>query len=314
MVAHTRLRSAVVLAVHGGAGTIARARMTRPRERQYLAALERALLIGHRILVRGGSSVDAVRASVMSLEDCPLFNAGRGAVFHSGGGHELDAAVMDGATLRAGGVTCVRHVKNPVALACDIMRETRHVMLAAAGAEDYARERRIPVVTPDYFSTRERLLSLRVVQQRQRGELASVASAAEKHGTVGAVARDSCGHLAAATSTGGLTNKRPGRVGDSPIIGAGTYADDRWCAVSATGDGEVFMRRVVAYDVLARMRYAGLSLAKAARAALAEVGALAGEGGLIAVDRRGRVTMPYTSEGMYRGYVRANGRPVAAIY
>jgi isoaspartyl peptidase/L-asparaginase-like protein (Ntn-hydrolase superfamily) len=288
--------------------------MTPRREQQYRTALERALRAGWRVLARGGSSVDAVIASVASLEDCPLFNAGKGAVLHSGRGHELDAAVMEGSTLRAGAVAGLQHVRNPVVLARLVMERTRHVLLAGAGAEAFAREQGLTMVPAEYFSTRPRLVALELAKQRERGAASGAESAAERHGTVGAVARDSEGRLAAATSTGGQTNKMPGRIGDSPIIGAGTYADDRYCAVSGTGDGELFMRRALAYDVTARMRYLACPLAIAARDALQEISAMNGEGGLVAVDRSGRLALPFTGAGMYRGYVRGEGRIVTAIY
>lgn len=295
-----------VLAIHGGAGTIARRELTPRREKQYRAALLAALRSGYAALDGGGSSLDAVVAAVVVLEDSPLFNAGRGAVFNAAGEHELDAAVMDGATRKAGAVAAVRRVKNPVLAARAVMERTPHVLLAGADADRFARAAGLTMVPPRYFSTRERTRAL--VRARRDG----AAGAADRHGTVGAVALDRRGNLAAATSTGGYTNKMPGRVGDSPIIGAGTYADDR-CAVSGTGPGEYFMRAVLAHDVAARMRYRGESLAQAARRALARLARLGGDGGLIAVDRGGNVATPFVSEGMYRGVARG-GRYTVAIY
>jgi L-asparaginase / beta-aspartyl-peptidase len=296
-----------VLVVHGGAGTIRRRELTPRREKQYCAALAAALRNGYAVLENGGSSMDAVTAAVVALEDSPLFNAGRGATLNAAGEHELDASVMDGATGKAGAVAGVRRIKNPVLAARAVMESTAHVMLAGAAADRYAGTAGLVLVSQRYFSTPERARALR----RARAHAAT--RAADRHGTVGAVALDRSGNLAAATSTGGYTNKMAGRVGDSPIVGAGTYADNATCAVSTTGIGEYFIRAVAAYDVAARMRYRGDSLAVAARRALARVVALGGDGGLIAVDRAGKVAMPFVSEGMYRGVAR-DGRYEVAIY
>ncbi|MBI3045120.1 MAG: isoaspartyl peptidase/L-asparaginase [Betaproteobacteria bacterium] len=295
-----------VLVIHGGAGTITRRKLTPRGEQQYRAALVAALRSGYAVLEAGGSSLDAVVAAVVVLEDSPLFNAGRGSVFNAAGEHELDAAVMDGATGKAGAVAAVRRVRNPVLAARAVMERTPNVLLAGAAADRFARESGLRIVRPSYFSTPERARAL------ARARARAATSAADQHGTVGAVAVDRHGQLAAATSTGGYTNKTPGRIGDSPIIGAGTYADGV-CAVSATGSGEHFMRAVLAHDVGARMRYLGETLAQAARRALARVVARGGDGGLIAVDRAGRVAMPFVSEGMYRGVARG-GRFTVAIY
>jgi isoaspartyl peptidase/L-asparaginase-like protein (Ntn-hydrolase superfamily) len=296
-----------VLVVHGGAGTISRARMTRRGEALHRAALAAALRSGYAVLDDGGSSMDAAVAAVVALEDSPLFNAGRGATLNAAGGHELDASVMDGATGKAGAVACARRVKNPVLAARAVMDTTPHVLLSGADADRFARAAGLQMAAPRYFWTPERGRDL----ERARARKAGVA--ADRHGTVGAVALDRFGNLAAATSTGGYTNKMAGRVGDSPIIGAGTYADNATCAVSTTGIGEYFIRAVVAYDVAARMRYLGEALGLAARRALARVVALGGDGGLIAVDRAGKVAMPFASEGMYRGLARG-GRYQVAIY
>jgi L-asparaginase / beta-aspartyl-peptidase len=293
-----------VIAIHGGAGTIRRGEMSARETRRYRLALEQALHAGFAILKAGGSSLDAVVAAVVVMEDSPLFNAGRGAVYSADGEHELDAAVMEGATLRAGAVTCVRHIRNPVLAARAVMEHSSHVLLAAAGAERFARRQGLAMVPRTYFGTRRRLLALKKAQR----------SEAEKHGTVGAVARDASGSLAAATSTGGYTGKLPGRVGDSPTIGAGTYADDRTCAISCTGLGELFMRSVMAYDVSARMRYEGRPLARAADEALRGLARLGGHGGLVAIDRRGNIAMPFSSPGMYRASIDRNGRRTVAIY
>jgi beta-aspartyl-peptidase (threonine type) len=314
MAARTKSRHHFALAIHGGAGTLPRAQMQPQREARYRTGLERALRVGYDVLHTGGSSIDAVTAAVVVLEDDPLFNAGRGAVLNEAGAHELDASIMDGATLRAGAVAAARRIRNPVLAARAVMEKSPHVMLAGAGADAFARKKGLELVTPDYFTTRQRLVSLELALLRKRGRLSSKATAAEKHGTVGAVALDSVGNLAAATSTGGFTNKMAGRVGDTPIIGAGTYANNETCAVSGTGDGEFFIRGVLGHNVSARMRYLHESLSAAARAALAEVAALGGLGGLIAVDRRGRIAMPFTTEGMYRGHVLGNGKVVVSIF
>lgn len=291
-----------------------RAGMTALRESQYRDGLEAALAAGADVLTRGGSSMDAVTAAVVTLEDVPLFNAGRGAVLNGDGEHELDAAVMNGSDHRAGAVAALRTAKNPVLVARAVMESGQHVLLAAAGADAFARKHKLELVPPSYYSTPERVASLERARQRERGVLKGKASAADRHGTVGAVALDRNGNLAAATSTGGLTNKMPGRVGDTPLIGAGTYADNASCAVSATGDGEFFIRTVLAYDVSARMRYAGNSLAVAARAALSRVAAAGGTGGLIAIDHSGRVALPFNTEGMYRGYLRSDGTFIVKIF
>jgi isoaspartyl peptidase/L-asparaginase-like protein (Ntn-hydrolase superfamily) len=286
------------LVIHGGAGVMRG--MTRARQEMYLTGLEHALEAGHRVLLKGGSSLDAVSAAVVALEDDPLFNAGRGAVYNADEEHELDASVMDGASLRAGAVAAVRRIRNPVLAARAVMERSPHVLLAGRGAELFARRHGLAMAPASYFHTEERLQALR---KRLRGH----------HGTVGAVALDRRGNLAAATSTGGYTGKLPGRVGDSPLIGAGTYADNATCAVSGTGLGEAFIRAAVAHEVSARMRLRGEPLQRAARAALALVARLGGEGGLIAVDRRGNIAMPFNSEGMFRACITPRGRR-AAIY
>lgn len=302
------------IAIHGGAGTISRSRLKSRREARYRAALKDALIAGHEVLERGGPSLDAVCAAVLVLEDCPLFNAGRGAVFNAAGEHELDAAVMDGASLRAGAVAGVRATRNPVLAARAVMEKTRHVMLAGSAADRFAQEIGLAMVTPDYYSTDARTLALQRTQRAEREEDRSALSAADRHGTVGAVALDAAGNVAAATSTGGFTNKMPGRVGDSPVIGAGTYAHNETCAVSGTGSGEHFMRAVLAHTVSARMRYLRESLAVAARKALRDLEKLGGTGGLVALDAKGRIAMPFNTEGMYRGSVDVRGTWVVEIY
>lgn len=297
------------LAIHGGAGPVPRAEMTPEMARDYRAALGVALDAGYAVLESGGASLDAVEAAVRVLEDDPLFNAGKGSVYTWDGRNELDASIMDGPTRKAGAVTGVEHVRNPVSLARRVMEASRHVLLAGAGAEDFALEQRLELVPRSYFHTERRW---RQLQQLQSGDAKSAASI-NYYGTVGAVARDAAGRLAAATSTGGTTGKRWGRIGDSPLIGAGTWADAR-VAVSATGDGEYFIRAAVAKDIAARIEYGGEALAGAARGAIAAVGALGGEGGVIAVDADGGVAFEFNSEGMFRAMRDSTGRQQIAIY
>ena len=307
------------LAIHGGAGTIERSNMTPERERDYRAGLERALTAGYEVLKRGGSSLDATEAAVRALEDDPHFNAGRGSVFTSAGTNEMDAAIMDGKTLAAGAVASLMHVKNPISLARMVMEKSGHVMMDCEGAEAFAKENGIELVDQKYFFTQDRWDALEKMKAAEKNRTSGAGNAVlitdqDRHGTVGAVALDQNGNLAAATSTGGTTNKRPGRVGDTPVIGAGTYANNATCAVSATGDGEYFIRAMVAGDVSALMEYRGMSLKDAAQAALDKVAKLGGGGGLIAVDHQGDVTLPFNTAGMYRGYVDPNGKFVIEIY
>lgn len=297
----------------------------------YHAALNSILRAGQKVLAEGGSALDAVSVAVELLEDCPLFNAGHGAVFTHDETHELDAMVMDGATLRAGAVACVGRIRRPVRAARAVMEHSAHVLLVGPGAEAFAAEHGLEMVTPDYFSTDARRQQLQRALSSDKAVLdhdgaalvfrSPIATAAapldedRKLGTVGAVALDAHGNLAAATSTGGMTNKRPGRVGDSPVIGAGTYADNRTAAISCTGTGEIFMRTVAAYDICARMAYAGQSLAEAAQTVVMQVlPVLDGRGGLIAVDAQGNLSLPFNTEGMYRGWARVGEVPVTAIY
>jgi L-asparaginase / beta-aspartyl-peptidase len=298
------------LVIHGGAGTISPDQMTPQIERELRAGLQRSLDAGQIILRKGGSSLDAVTAAVRVLEDDPLFNAGRGSVFTSAGTHEMDAAIMDGRTLRAGTVGAVARVRNPIDLARAVMEKSPHVMLAGKGAEDFARALGLEMGDDKYFYTEQRWQAL----QRVRAARSEALSDVDRHGTVGAVALDEAGNLAAATSTGGNTNKQPGRIGDSPIIGAGTYAKNTTCAVSATGDGEFFMRAVAAHNLSALMEYRGMSLAEAARSVLDKVAALGGTGGLIAVDRDVNIASPFNTTGMYRGYVDVAGKSFVGIY
>jgi beta-aspartyl-peptidase (threonine type) len=300
------------IVIHGGAGAMPRATLSAEREQTYRAGLATSLDGGYAVLERGGSSLDAVAAAVRILEDDPVFNAGRGAALTRDGAAELDAAIMDGRQLRAGAVASVRHVKNPIDLARRVMEKSRHVLLVGAGAEEFALEEKFVLVPNHYFRTAERIEQL---ESEQRGQRVSDLVPPATHGTVGAVALDTHGHLAAATSTGGMTNKRPGRVGDSPIIGAGTYAKNGVCAVSATGHGEYFIRTVAAYHVCAAVEYRGLTLQQAVHEMLHQIlRGLGGDGGLIAVDRQGRIVMDFSSEGMFRGARDSDGRREIAIY
>lgn len=295
----------LALAVHGGAGAMPRAEMSAAQEAAYRAALGTALDAGFGVLERGGTSLDAVVAAVRLLEDDPLFNAGKGAALNREGIAELDAAIMDGQGLRAGAVAAVRHVKNPIELARAVMEKSPHVMLIGAGAEEFALEQGFAPVPSEYFRTERRVRELR----------RELEGRAEASGTVGAVALDARGHLAAATSTGGMTGKRWGRVGDSPIIGAGTYANDASCAVSATGHGEYFIRLGIAADVCALVAYRGLALERAAREVVhGKLAALGGTGGVIALDARGNLALEFNTEGMFRAARTSAGRREIAIY
>jgi L-asparaginase / beta-aspartyl-peptidase len=315
-----------VIAIHGGAGTILRSAMSADAEARYHAALNDILSASQRVLADGGSALDAVTEAVRLLEDCPLFNAGHGAVFTAAGTHELDASIMDGATLEAGAVSCVTQLKNPVLAARRVLDISEHVMFTAEGAEAFARSQGLDFVEPSYFHTEARYEQW----MRARGTSGTLLDhdamtkfafdndpidPDKKFGTVGAVAVDAQGHVAAATSTGGITNKQPGRVGDAPLIGAGCYANDATCAVSTTGTGEMFMRMLAAYDVSAQMEYRGASLEEASRdVVMNKLPRIEGRGGLIAVDAKGNVTLPFNTEGMYRGYARVGESPVTAIY
>jgi beta-aspartyl-peptidase (threonine type) len=296
------------LALHGGAGTISPKQITLALERDLRAGLERSLEAGRGILRDGGSSLDAVTAAVRVLEDDPLFNAGRGAVFTSAGTHEMDAAIMEGRTLMAGAVGSVKRVKNPILLARAVMEKSQHILLAGTGAEDFARELGHKIMDDKYFYTEQRWQAL------ERVRATDTLSDEDRHGTVGAVALDQAGNLAAATSTGGNTNKLRGRIGDTPIIGAGTYANNATCAVSATGDGEFFIRAVAAHDLAALLEYRGMTLAEAAKSVMDKIGRLGGTGGLIAVDRAGNIALPFNTTGMYRAFVDTDGASFIGIY
>ena len=302
----------LAIAIHGGAGVIDPAKMTPQRAASYRAGLAAALDAGYAILERGGSSLDAVTAAVRTMEDDPQFNAGRGAVLNHEGDAELDAAIMDGHGPRAGAVAGVRHVRNPVELARLVMEKSPHVLLVAEGAEEFALEQGMVLVPRGYFRTEARVRELDEARQTEALQLKAAAPAAT--GTVGAVALDRAGHLAAATSTGGLTNKHRGRVGDSPLVGAGTYADDASCAVSGTGQGEFFIRQLVAYDICALVQYRQLTLAQAVREVIQKLRRSGGEGGVIALDRSGNIAMDFNSVGMFRGARDWRGRRDIAMY
>jgi beta-aspartyl-peptidase (threonine type) len=311
-------RQKVQLVVHGGAGTIERTKMTPEKEQECRSGLENALRAGRDILQRGGSSLDAVEAAVRVLEDDPHFNAGKGSYFTSAGTNEMDAAIMDGKTLAAGAVAEIEHVRNPIVLARAVMEKSKHVMMVGVGAEEFAKRNRIELVDAKYFFTQDRWDALQKMKAAEKagadGSKKFIISDAERHGTVGAVARDAQGNLAAATSTGGTNNKLPGRVGDSPVIGGGTYANNATCAVSCTGEGEFFIRASVAHQVSALIELRGMSLSEAAEAALAQVEKLGGTGGLIAVDKKGNIALPFNTSGMYRGHIREDGKFVIEIY
>lgn len=303
------------LAIHGGAGTITRALLTAEKEAAYKKGLADALLAGENILREGGSAMDAVIAAVVSLEDCPLFNAGRGSVFTAEGKHEMDASLMRGDNLDAGAVAGVSGVRNPILLAKAIMEKSDHVLLAGKGAESFAREQGLSFEPESYFHNEFRWNQLQDALREGRVQLDHTATKDKKFGTVGAVARDRQGNLAAATSTGGMTNKKFNRIGDSPLIGAGTYANNTTCAISCTGHGEYFIRSVVAYDVSCLMEYKGLTLQQACEVVVIEkLVKIGGEGGLIAIDHNGNIELPFNSEGMYRGKVTEGEMSVIAIY
>lgn len=333
-----------VLVVHGGAGTILKSQMTPEKEAAYTAGITEALKKGYAVLKKNGSSLDAVTEAVKSLEDNPLFNAGKGAVFTNAGTNEMDAAIMDGKTKAAGSVAGITTIKNPITAARTVMEKSEHVMMAGKGAEDFAAQNGCTVVPPSYFYTEARWQALLRVKAEDstKTQLDHSAPAAvdsikkssfitnqpsaniaytesyehhiSKFGTVGAVALDGKGNLAAATSTGGMTNKKWGRIGDAPIIGAGTYADNATCAISCTGWGEYFIRVGVAKSISDQVKYAHTPLLKAGQNSLDEVAELGGDGGLIAVDSKGNIAMPFNTEGMYRGYVKADGKIIVEIY
>lgn len=316
----------IAIAIHGGAGTITRKNMSPEMEKAYREGLNDALQKGYQILKNGGSSLDAVEAAVVSLEDNPLFNAGKGAVFTHEGKNELDASIMDGSNLKAGAISGVTTLKNPIKTARKVMDNSEHVMLIGKGAEEFAQTQNMEIVDPSYFFTQKRWDGLQNALKRQKTELdhtekktsfneALIFDEGKKFGTVGAVAVDKNGNLAAATSTGGMTNKRWNRVGDAPIIGAGTYANNATCAVSATGHGEYFIRSVVSYDISALMEYKNYSLKKASEeVVMKKLVKMGGEGGIVSVDKKGNISMPFNSEGMYRASIDTKGNVFIGIY
>lgn len=315
--------------IHGGAGVIKKGSLTPEKEKEYKDKLEEALLAGYKALQAGKSGMDAVEIAIRILEDSPLFNAGKGAVFTNDGRNELDASVMDGKTLKAGAVAAVHRVKNPITLARAVMEKSPHVMMVGGGAEKFAKENKIELVDPKYFWTQKRWDDLQQVLKGEKGKSEKVkkgksvgstldsrlSTVHSKYGTVGAVALDKDGNLAAGTSTGGMTNKRYGRVGDSPIIGAGTYADNNSCAVSATGHGEFFIRLGIARDIAANMEYRGMTVQAAADHVIKKkLQNLGGDGGIVAMDKFGNMAISFNSEGMYRAYINSEGKPVVQIY
>jgi L-asparaginase / beta-aspartyl-peptidase len=308
--------SVFTLVIHGGAGTILKKDMTAEKEAAYHSALQDALQAGYSVLEKGHSAVDAVRAAVCSLEDNVLFNAGKGAVFAKDGSQEMDASIMDGRTLMAGAVAAVKHIKNPVELAYAIMTKSPHVMLNGQGAYDFAIQQELQTETDDYFFSPFRYEQWKKMQGTDETALDhNVVLDEKKFGTVGAAALDMQGNIAAATSTGGMTNKQYGRIGDSPIIGAGTYANNKTCAISCTGHGEPFIRAVTAYDVSCLMEYRGLSLQEAMNIVVHDkLIKLDGEGGMIGVDTKGNASLVFNSDGMYRGIKCSDGREEVKIY
>lgn len=312
----SQAKAPIGIVIHGGAGTISRDSMTPAQEQAYHAMLTHAVNQGYSVLERGGSSLDAVTAAVTILEDSPLFNAGKGAVYTFDETHELDASIMDGKSRNAGAVAGVTNVKNPILLARAVMEKSVHVMLAGKGAEQFAKEQQLELVDNSYFNTEFRYEALKRAKQAIAPlphQAALPYDPAWKMGTVGAVAIDRKGNLAAATSTGGMTAKRYGRIGDAPVIGAGNFADNQ-CAVSATGHGEFFIRYQVASDICARAKYQRKSAAAAAKEVLAELKAVGGDGGVIVVDHKGQLSWTFNTEGMYRALKAEGGKAVSEIF
>jgi len=297
------------LAIHGGAGVISRERMSPERQREYIFHLDRALMTGDSVLRAGGSSADAVVHVLSYLEDCPLFNAGKGAVFTHKGTIELDASIMEGHTLKAGAIAGVTDIRNPIKAVRLVMEKSEHVMLSGKGASAFAKEQKMVMVKNRYFFTKERYESLQQLRKNERQRNIS-----DNHGTVGCVAVDQHGNLCAGTSTGGMMNKKYGRIGDSPVIGAGTWADNSTCAVSCTGHGEYFIRLTIARDVAAMMEYRNLSLKEAGNKVLDKLTHMGGTGGFIAIDAKGNIIMPFNTPGMFRGYQKSNGEKEIAIF
>ncbi|HEX9827394.1 MAG TPA: isoaspartyl peptidase/L-asparaginase [Flavobacteriaceae bacterium] len=303
------------IAIHGGAGTLVKGMMTPELESEYKKALKTALDAGYKLLSEGKSALDVVEEAVRLLEDSPLFNAGKGSVFTAKGTHEMDASIMDGKTLKAGAVSLVTGIKNPVCLARTVMEKSEHVFLAGEGAMRFAREHHYKIEAPDYFYDELRYQQWQEIKGSDSFQLDHSIKKDSKFGTVGAVACDQYGTIAAATSTGGMTNKKWGRVGDSPMIGSGNYANNKTCAVSCTGSGEFFIRGVVAYDVSCLMEHKGMTLAQASNEVINKrILEINGDGGLIAVDAKGNIAMPFNTEGMYRACKSSSGQEEIAIY
>ena len=305
----------ISIAIHGGAGTILKNELNPALEKKYLAGLKNAISEGYLLLKSGGTSTNAVQLAVTILEDNPLFNAGKGAVFSYNGNHEMDAAIMEGLNLNAGGVCGVSKIKNPISLARLVMDKSEHVLLSGKGAEDFATLMNCKTEADSYFYDELRYKQWQRIKNTNHFQLDHSSKKTDKFGTVGAVALDSFGNLAAATSTGGMTNKKFGRVGDSPVIGAGNYANNKTCAISCTGSGEFFLRGVVAYDVSCHIEMKGLSLKSACQEVIHNrIKSLGGDGGLIAVDTKGQIAMPFNTEGMYRASIDYLGKETIEIY
>ncbi|PHQ58711.1 MAG: beta-aspartyl-peptidase [Robiginitomaculum sp.] len=323
---NSQIKPQYALVIHGGAGTIRKKNIAPEKEAAYKAKLTQALKAGQSILEQGGSALDAVEASITIMEDSPLFNAGKGAVFTHEYTIEMDAAIMDGRTLNAGAVAGITHIKNPISLAREVMDNSEYVLLAGTGAEEFAKMRSISLIDSAYFKTDRRLKQLERAIERNGGVIldhdgdnkeysGEPIDPDYKFGTVGAVAMDQYGNIAAGTSTGGLTNKRWNRIGDSPIIGAGTYADNKSCGVSATGHGEYFIRATVARSICAMVEYKGISLKEAAHEIInKKLGKMGGRGGIVAIDKNGNISMTFNTQGMYRGYVKGKNEPTVFIY
>jgi beta-aspartyl-peptidase (threonine type) len=306
----------ITLVVHGGAGTLTKKNMTKEQEQAYKNKIAEAIDIGFTILESGGTALDAVIHTIVILENSPLFNAGKGAVFTHTGENELDASIMDGSNITAGAVAGVKTIKNPILAARAVMEQSPHVMLSGAGAEEFALKEGLEIVDPSYFYTERRYKNLQRAIENEKGGSGQIDKLKDpKYGTVGVVALDVDGNLAAGTSTGGTNNKKFGRIGDSPIIGAGTYADNNSCAVSSTGDGEYYIRGVVAYDIAAKMKYLGLDIEEAAESVIhGQLKEMGGSGGVICLDRQGNYAMEFNTEGMYRGVKQKGKRMEVYIY
>ncbi|TKG88898.1 isoaspartyl peptidase/L-asparaginase [Puteibacter caeruleilacunae] len=306
---HASDKGKYVVVIHGGAGTILKKNMSPEKEQAYKAKLDEALVAAEKILKAKGTCVEAVKAAIMVMENSPLFNAGKGAVFTNAGKNELDASIMRGKDLNAGAVAGVTNIKNPIHAAIMVMDNSEHVMLAGKGASDFAKSQDVEIVDPKYFYTKSRWESLQRLIKKER-EITQ----RDKHGTVGCVVLDTYGNLAAGTSTGGMTNKKYGRIGDSPIIGAGTYANNKTCAISCTGHGEYYIRLSFARDISAMMEYQGITIENACKQEVRKLTKLGGTGGTIAVDKDGNVAMEFNTAGMYRGYIKSSGEKIISIY